>query len=145
MLTNIGQSLPLSVRKSWWLCRHGRPQIHDLYDALATNDQRNRLIVADIEKAVAEGRCPLVLTERVDHLERLEQLLSACPVPKIILKGGMGKKPRTSAQQQIQAHEGARIILATGRYVGEGFGRLPVKLSKLLREKVQRRLGEVSF
>jgi hypothetical protein len=45
--------------------------IQDSYAALVTNEERNRQIVADIVRAVREGRTPLVLTNRTDHLDRL--------------------------------------------------------------------------
>jgi len=41
----------------------------------------------------------------------------------IILKGGMGKKQRTAINDQLKAipDQEERLILATGRYIGEGF------------------------
>ena len=50
--------------------------IHDAYAALVTDHERNQQIVADIIQAVREGRTPLVLTNRTDHLERLADGLS---------------------------------------------------------------------
>jgi hypothetical protein len=48
-----------------------RVEFHDLYDALAADTRRNRLICEDVVSAVCEGRSPLVLTERTDHLQWL--------------------------------------------------------------------------
>jgi hypothetical protein len=59
--------------------------------ALFRNEERNRQIVADIIQAVPEGRTPLVLTNRTDHLERLASGLSEIQ-DVFVLKGGMGKK-----------------------------------------------------
>ncbi len=98
-----------------------QPQIHDLYQALADSETRNKIIAADVEKAANAGRCPLVLTERVAHLEALDRLLNSCSCPKIIFRGGMGKKQRKQAMAQLTSNEGPRIIIATGRYIGEGF------------------------
>ena len=44
-------------------------RIQPLYAALATDEGRNRLILADVASALAEGRSPILLTERKDHLE----------------------------------------------------------------------------
>lgn len=97
------------------------PSMNDLYQALANNRERSEMIAADIIEAVRNGHCPLVLTERIEHLEKLEALLNNCACPKIILKGGIGKKQRQEAMKQLQKCPGSRIILATGRYIGEGF------------------------
>jgi len=64
-----------------------------------------------------------VLTERIDHLDRLETGL-ACGVPHlVVLRAGMGKKQRTGVVERLAAipREEARVILATGKYIGEGF------------------------
>jgi hypothetical protein len=45
--------------------------IQGLYAALAGDEARNELILNDIIAAVDEGRSPIVLTERRDHLEYL--------------------------------------------------------------------------
>jgi superfamily II DNA or RNA helicase len=96
--------------------------IHAAYAALFTNQERNRQIVADITQAVREGRTPLVLTNRTDHLERLASGLSEIQ-DVLILKGGMGKKQRAAIAERLASiPDGApRVLLATGSYIGEGF------------------------
>jgi superfamily II DNA or RNA helicase len=96
--------------------------IHDAYAALVTNEDRNRQIVADIIQVVREGRMPLVLTNRKDHLERLASGLSEIQ-HVLILKGGMGKKQRQAAAEKLASiPDGVpRVLLATGSYIGEGF------------------------
>jgi len=97
--------------------------IQDIYTALVHDDQRSDLIVADVVGAIEEGRFPLLLTERTDHLDLLFEKL-ARRVPNIfVMKGGMGKKQRDAIASEIAAvPEGQpRVILATGRYIGEGF------------------------
>jgi len=100
-----------------------RVQFHALYDALIADENRNRLICEDVLKVVREGRSPVVLTERTDHLRRLaEQLAPAIP-HLIVLQGKMGRKKLRAALVQLAGvpeNEG-RVLLATGRYLGEGF------------------------
>jgi len=67
--------------------------ILDAYAALVTNEERNQQIVADIIQAVREGRTPLVLTNRTDHLARLASGLTEIQ-HVFILKGGISKKQR---------------------------------------------------
>ena len=72
---------------------------------------------------VNEGRSPVVLTERTFHLKRLAEQLSSTINHLVILKGGMSRKrlqTALDALQDIPENEG-RVILATGRFIGEGF------------------------
>jgi len=97
--------------------------IHELYAALIRDDKRNNVIVYDVVKAVRGGRSPVLLTERREHLETLEALLSSKVENVLVMKGGMGKKQRQVLSERMQAlgDEQERVILATGRYLGEGF------------------------
>src|SRR6266545_3121445 len=96
--------------------------IHDVYAALINDTDRNQQIVTDILDAIANGRTPLVLTQRTDHLERLAAELSTIE-HVLILKGGMGKKQRRVVADKLASiPDGvSRIIVATGSYIGEGF------------------------
>jgi hypothetical protein len=77
--------------------------IQEIYTALVHDDQRSDLIVADVVAAIEDGRFPLLLTERTDHLEILfEKLVRR--VPNIfVMKGGMGKKQRDALAAAICA------------------------------------------
>ena len=69
-----------------------RAEFQQLYEALWNDDKRNQMICADVVSAVNQGRSPLVLTERIEHLQRLAQLLSP-EIPRLILlQGGQSKK-----------------------------------------------------
>ncbi len=98
-----------------------------IYSALGLDETRNTLIFDDVLKALEEGRSPLVLTERRDHLERLRELFTKFTRNLVVMSGGMGKRERAEAMAALRssAHE-ERLVLATGRYLGEGFddGRL---------------------
>jgi len=100
-----------------------RIEFQTLYQELVDDEPRNRRICEDVIEAVRDGRSPLVLTERNNHLDRLETGL-ACGVPHlVVLRAGMGKKQRTGVVERLAAipREEARVILATGKYIGEGF------------------------
>jgi superfamily II DNA or RNA helicase/very-short-patch-repair endonuclease len=100
-----------------------RRQFHDLYDGLMTDDARNRLICDDVVQAIREGRSPIVLTERNEHVDRLADALSPEVPHLIVLRGGMGKKKLDAITAQMKAipeNEG-RVLLSTGKYIGEGF------------------------
>jgi very-short-patch-repair endonuclease len=100
-----------------------RVEFQDLYQDLTDNEERTRRICDDVIEAVRNGRSPLVLTERNDHLDRLEQGLAASVAHVIALRAGMGRKQRQAVAERLTAipRDEGRVILATGKYVGEGF------------------------
>jgi superfamily II DNA or RNA helicase len=97
--------------------------IQEIYTLLASDDKRNRMIVEDIASTVRAHRFPVLLTERREHLEVLETLLREKVGHVFVMKGGMSKKQRRQLADQIACipADQSRVILATGRYLGEGF------------------------
>jgi superfamily II DNA or RNA helicase/very-short-patch-repair endonuclease len=100
-----------------------RRQFHDLYDQLQGDEDRNRLICEDVVHAVRDGRSPIVLTERNRHVDCLAGMLAPQVRQLIVLRGGMRKKEADAVTAQLAAvpEEEERVLLATGRYIGEGF------------------------
>ncbi|HEX9046262.1 MAG TPA: DEAD/DEAH box helicase family protein [Verrucomicrobiae bacterium] len=98
-------------------------QFHRLYEALVSDTARNRMICDDFFNAVQQGRSPLLLTERVDHLHLLADLLLPRIPSLTILKGGMGRKALQETASVIAkgAGDSQLVLLATGKYIGEGF------------------------
>jgi superfamily II DNA or RNA helicase len=98
-------------------------KIQDIYAALVLDRNRNELIFNDLLKALEMGRSPLLLTERVEHLEQFAEQLKGVAQNIIVLRGGMGSKQRKAMADQIKAVPDSkeRVILSTGRYIGEGF------------------------
>jgi superfamily II DNA or RNA helicase len=89
---------------------------------LSRDDDRNAMIVRDVGAAVVAGRNPLVLTERRDHLDMLRQEFERLTPRVIVLHGGMKLGARRAAEEVLHSPDmSPRIILATGRYLGEGF------------------------
>lgn len=97
--------------------------IYELWPKLISDEARNELIVNDIREALTEGRFPIVLTERREHLERLEAMLKNVVNNLIVLYGGMGAKRRREVMEHLRdnVNNGNMVILATGAYIGEGF------------------------
>jgi superfamily II DNA or RNA helicase len=100
-----------------------RVQLHELYRELIADETRNRIICEDVMSTVRDGRFPVVLTERTEHLELLAGLLCADIRHLIVLRGGMGKKKLKAAMDRLTAapENEDRVLLATGRFIGEGF------------------------
>jgi len=97
---------------------NSRPHIAEVYAWLAENQKRNQRIIADVAEQIKQGKYPLVLTERRDHAEQLNQQLMAKGFTTVILRGAMRVKERKQANEQLAL---AQVIVATGKYIGEGF------------------------
>jgi superfamily II DNA or RNA helicase len=99
-----------------------RPTIPAIYAALAQDEARNDLIFDDVLKALEAKRSPIVLTERRDHLENLQNRFSRFVRNLVVLRGGMRVAERDASRDTLGiSNDQERLILATGRYIGEGF------------------------
>jgi superfamily II DNA or RNA helicase len=100
-----------------------KPAIQELYAKLAQDSVRNDLIFDDILLALEAGRSPVVITERKDHLELLATRLSKFAKNVLVLRGGMGVRQSRAAYESLATIPASeeRVLVATGRYLGEGF------------------------
>jgi very-short-patch-repair endonuclease len=100
-----------------------RAEFLSIYKELMQDAGRNRRICEDVLQALRDFRSPLVLTERNEHLDALEAQLSGRVRHLVVLRGGMGKKEMDAVAERL-AHippDEERVLLATGKYIGEGF------------------------
>ena len=99
-----------------------RPAMPAVYAALAEDEARNDLIFDDVLLALDAKRSPIVLTERRDHLEYLQSRFSKFVKNLAVLRGGMSAGDRrTNEAVMAVPDDEERLIVATGRYIGEGF------------------------
>lgn len=98
-------------------------RIQDIYGGIAKNDARNTLLISDAARLAAEGRTPLLLTERKEHAIRLEEALQG-KADHVFLLLGSGKpkekREKLAALRSVPAKE-SLVVSATGKYIGEGF------------------------
>jgi superfamily II DNA or RNA helicase len=101
----------------------GGTGFQDVYAALARDEARNAMILSDVVRALGEGRSPIILTERKDHLELFAARLARVARNLVVLHGGMGDKADREVKARLAAIPAReeRLLLATGRYIGEGF------------------------
>ena len=97
--------------------------IQEIYSALASDDDRLELVVSDARRLLREGRAPMILTERREHLDRIAGQLDGDVPNLVVLHGGVQQKARRAALQHLSdlPCDEPRLVLATGRYIGEGF------------------------
>lgn len=102
--------------------------IQEVFRHLANDTQRTEIVAGEVRAAFVAGRKVLVLTERTEHLAAIEAALNGTIARLFVLHGRMSKKQRAGLIEEIDALPPAapRILLATGKLVGEGFDHPPL-------------------
>lgn len=98
-------------------------EMHALYAMLAENKARNDLICIDLVRSIKAGRSPILLTERTSQLDDFAARLAGLVKHIVVMRGGMRAKQRRAIAEQLTSIPDSeeRVLLATGRYIGEGF------------------------
>jgi superfamily II DNA or RNA helicase len=101
----------------------GRLLLPKLVDEIVADEVRNKMIATEVLDALAEGRSPVVLSERRVHLEVFESMLRDKVANIVMLRGGMGKRELKKVREKLDSIPDGepRVLLATGPYLGEGF------------------------
>ena len=100
-----------------------KQSITTLYQLLSEDEIRNMLIVEDVCKAVEAGRTPIILTNRTAHVTILAEKLRDKVRNVVTLTGTGSTKEKRETLQHLHeiSKEEPLAIVATGKYVGEGF------------------------
>ena len=103
-------------------------RIQDVFQHIANDDDRTSAIATEIESAFKQGRKVLVLTERTEHLNAIERALKNNIASLFVLHGRLAKKQRSALIASLDAlpPDAPRVLLATGKLVGEGFDHPPL-------------------
>ncbi|MEC4749572.1 DEAD/DEAH box helicase family protein [Methylomicrobium sp. Wu6] len=102
--------------------------IQDVFRHIVNDEERTTAIASEIAAAFNLGRKVLVLTERTDHLDAILAALTGKIPPPFVLHGRMRKKQRATlikALDELPPDE-PRVLLVTGKLVGEGFDHPPL-------------------
>ena len=99
------------------------PSINQYYEKIIENSARNELIISDVKYAIENQRTPLILSERLEHLELLREQLKDCAQNVVLITGKGTQKQKREQLENLNniPTEESLIILATGKYAGEGF------------------------
>lgn len=97
--------------------------INDIYQSIVNNENRNKQIVEDIINANRENRSCIILSERVEHIEKLANMLRKEINNLFVITGNMKNKDIKIILQKIKEVSLTEniTILSTGKYIGEGF------------------------
>lgn len=101
------------------------PSIQKLWEHITESDERNEQILSDILHLLSEGRSPLVISDRTEHLDILSNsLMEKTDTSIFTLTGTMGKKDRKEAIAAVRDYVEKRnqfCLFSTGSLIGEGF------------------------
>ncbi len=92
-------------------------------DELIESESRNKQILDDIASNLAEGRTPIILTARTAHVDLLaEECRQICPnVFRLVGNDSAKTKREVMEQLSLVPADEPLVVVATGKYVGEGF------------------------
>ncbi len=87
------------------------------------DEQLNTGIVDDVIATLAEGRHPIVLTQRREHVDWFAERLGRHARTVAVLKGGMGKRAEKQTRELLAGERanGSTVLVATGPDAVEGF------------------------
>ena len=99
------------------------PPIQQIYAALADDADRNALIFDDVLEALKSRRSPIVLTERKDHAANSRRYSGGKRATCSSSTAAWGRDKRREVMQRLEEipDDQERVLIATGRYIGEGF------------------------
>ncbi len=129
--TPVGAPRNLEVVPLWRLSHIKLPPetgIQDVFRHLATDQERTKAIAAEVKAAFGQGRKVLVLTERTEHLDAIRSALDGETPTPLVMHGRMSRKQRDALVAELDAlpANAPRVLLATGKLVGEGFDHSPL-------------------
>lgn len=99
--------------------------IQKLWEYITESEERNEQILSDILRLLTEGRSPLIISDRTEHLDVLTvSLKQRTDISIFTLKGTMGKKDRNETIVAVREHIEKNVqfcLFSTGSLIGEGF------------------------
>lgn len=103
-----------------------QPPYHVLIHHLVQDNSRNQLIASKVAEVLEQNRFPLLVSDRKDHLERLEQLVKnlSHDVEIVVLEGALTNKQRRGYLARVAELRLAKkkvMLMATASLIGEGF------------------------
>ena len=102
--------------------------IQDVFRHIANDMGRTVVIADEITKLFAQGHKVLVLTERTEHLDVIRATLAGRVQTLFTLHGRLSRKQREALVGELNTlpPDAPRVLLSTGKLVGEGFDHPPL-------------------
>ena len=113
------------VRRLWPQAIDASPDIgiQEVFRRLSKDAARTEAVAEEVRLAFEAGRKVLVLTERTEHVSALSVALEGRMPAPFVLHGQMSQKQRCALTAALDGlpPEAPRVLLSTGKLVGEGF------------------------
>lgn len=93
----------------------------DMCNELMKDHVRNYMIVKDVLHEYREGSNIILLTERIEHLMILFEMLEKACDDVYMLSGTAGRNERKATLDEVRSSTHQYILLATSKLLGEGF------------------------
>ncbi len=102
--------------------------IQEVFRYVADDKARTEVVAGEVREAFERGRKVLVLTERTEHLDAIRASLDGLTSALFVLHGRMSRKQRVALVAELESlpPDAPRILLSTGKLVGEGFDHAPL-------------------
>ncbi len=91
-----------------------------MMSCLTLDDDRNRQVAADVIKESQKDRVVLVVSDRVEHCERLAELIKEGGGEPVILTGRVSTEERSEIVSDLRDNK-IKVLVATVQLIGEGF------------------------
>lgn len=89
---------------------------------LVKDAKRNEMIFDDVLTELDNHSTPIILTERIEHVQLLEKMFSGFVKNIVILNGNLSDKEKRKQLERLNdLVDKEALIIATGKYIGEGF------------------------
>lgn len=89
---------------------------------LVKDAKRNEMIFDDVLTELDNHSTPIILTERIEHIQLLEKMFSGFVKNIVILNGNLSDKEKRKQLERLNnLVDEETLIIATGKYIGEGF------------------------
>ena len=97
--------------------------VQKLYGELAIDKSRNQMIFNDVLKELEQGAVPIIITERIEHVDRLANQFKGFVKNLFILTGELNEKEAEVKLKELNelSDDQERLVIATGKYIGESF------------------------
>ncbi|WP_449355760.1 DEAD/DEAH box helicase [Virgibacillus natechei] len=80
------------------------------------------MIFDDVLTSLDNHASPIILTERIEHVRLLEKMFSSFVKNIVVLNGNLSDKEKRKQLERLNnLTEEETLIIATGKYIGEGF------------------------
>lgn len=93
------------------------------YSYIASDNDRNSMVIRDVEDCIAKGRTPLLLTRFKDQAKYFYKELQKSAGKVLLLYGDNSDKENEAIRNELKTcgKDESLILIATGQKIGEGF------------------------